>query len=138
MKICPICHSQNGDESYYCTMCGNRLAEEVEPVPYQNPVYQQPVYQQPYVDPYDHTAAFETEDVAKNKLYAIIPYLLSVIGILIALLGAKDSAFVQFHLRQNLKLVIVETILALCAAVLAITIIVPIAASTSAKLCCNK
>lgn len=133
MKICSICHSQNTDESYYCTMCGNRLVDETEPAAYQSPVYQQPiyqqpVYQQPVVDPYDHTAEFKAEDMARHKLYAIFPYLTSVIGIIIALLGAKDSAFVQFHLRQNLKFIIVETLLALCAAVLAITVIVPIAA----------
>ena len=86
------------------------------------------MYQQPVSDPYDHTAEFQAEDVAQHKLYAILPYLTGIIGIIIALLGAKDSPFVQFHLRQNLKFLIVEAILALCAAMLAITIIVPIAA----------
>lgn len=133
MKVCPICHSQNGDESYYCTMCGNRLADEVEPVPYQNPPYQppyqQPVYQQPVYNPYDHTAEYEASDVASNKLYAMVMYLTGIVGILIALLGAKDSAYVQFHLRQNLKFLVTEVLLGLCAAVLAFTIIVPIAAA---------
>lgn len=133
MKTCPICHSQNGDDSYYCTMCGNRLPDETQPAPYQPPVYQnvyqQPAYRQPIYNPYDHTAEFEAQDVAQNKLYAISMYLLSVVGIVIALLGAKDSGFVQFHLRQNLKLLIVEAILALCAGLLAFTIIVPIAAA---------
>ena len=127
MKVCPICHSQVSDESNYCTMCGNRILDGEQPVPYQPPVYQN-VYQQPVYNPYDHTAEFEASDVAQNKLYAILMYLTSVIGIFIALLGAKDSPFVQFHLRQNLKFLIVEAILSLCAALLAITIIVPIAA----------
>ena len=132
MKVCPICHSQVSDESNYCTMCGNRITDDVQPVPYQPPVYQnayqQPVYQQPVYNPYDHTAEFEAADVAQNKIYAMIMYLLSAVGIIIALLGAKDSAYVQFHLRQNLKFLIVETLLTLCAAVLFFTIIVPIAA----------
>lgn len=136
MKVCPICHSQNGDDSYYCTMCGNRLPDDIQPMPYQ-PQAQQTSYQMPYqqpipvYNPYDHTAEFEAQDVAKNKLYAMVMYLLSVVGILIALLGAKDSAYVQFHLRQSLKFVIVETLLGLLAGLLFFTIIVPIAAGVA-------
>ena len=48
--------------------------------------------------------------------------------IAIALLGAKESPYVQFHLKQNLKFCIVELLLSLCAAVLFFTFIVPIAA----------
>lgn len=137
MKICPVCHSQVGDESYYCTMCGNRLPDDLEPMPYQpqnvhspfqqNP-YQQPVYNQSVYNPYDHTVEFDPGDVRENKLYAMLMYLTSVVGIIIALLAAKDSAYVQFHLRQNVKLLIVEMLLALCAVVLMFTFIIPIAA----------
>lgn len=130
MKVCPICHSQVSDESNYCTMCGNRILDDAQNVPYQPPIYQnayqQPVYQQPVYNPYDHTAEFEAGDVAQNKLYAMIMYLLSFIGIIIAMLGAKDSAYVQFHLRQNLKFLVVETLIGLCAVLLMFTIIVPI------------
>ena len=132
MKVCPICHSQVSDESNYCTMCGNRITDDMPSVPYQPPVYQnayqQPVYQQPVFNPYDHTAEFERQDAARNKLYAMVMYLLGFVGIIIALMGAKDSAYVQFHLRQNLKFLVVEALLALIAAVLCFTIIVPIAA----------
>lgn len=135
MKVCPICHSQVSDESNYCTMCGNRLLDDTQPVPYQPPVYQnayqQPVYPQPVYDPYDHTAEFEAADVSRNKLYALAMYLLGVVGMIIALLGAKDSAYVQFHLRQNLKFLIVEALLAICAVLLAITFIIPILAAVA-------
>ena len=130
MRICPICHSQNGDENYYCTMCGNRLPDEPQSAPVQPPIYQQPIPQPiPIYDPYDHTASFDVQDIAANKLYAMVMYLLSVVGIIIALLGAKDSAYVQFHLRQHLKFLLVETMLGLLAALLAVTFIVPIAAA---------
>ena len=129
MRICPICHSQNGDENYYCTMCGNRLPDDPQTMPEQPVMYRQPAPQPfPVYDPYDHTASFDGKDITDHKPYALAMYLLGIIGILIALLGAKDSAYVQFHLRQNLKLLIVETLLGLCAAVFAITVIVPIAA----------
>ncbi|MBQ8236974.1 MAG: zinc ribbon domain-containing protein [Oscillospiraceae bacterium] len=133
MKVCPICHSQVSDESNYCTMCGNRILDDNQAVPYHPPVYQnayqQPVYQQSAYNPYDHTTEFEAADIAQNKLFAIAMYLLSIVGILIALLGAKESAYVQFHLRQNLKFLIVEALLVLCAGLFAITIIVPIVAA---------
>lgn len=127
MKVCPICHSQVSDESNYCTMCGNRILDDAQSIPYQPPVYQN-VYQQPVYNPYDHTAEFEASDIAGNKLFAMVMYLLSFVGIVIALLGAKDSAYVQFHLRQNLKFLVVEALLGLCAAILAFTVIVPIVA----------
>lgn len=139
MKVCPVCHSQVGDGSYYCTMCGNRLPDDLEPMPYQpqnyqNPyqqsTYQQPVYQQPVpaYNPYDHTAEFDAADVKENKLYAMLMYLTGIVGIIIALLAAKESDYVQFHLRQNVKFLVVEMLLALCAVVLMFTVVVPIAA----------
>ena len=134
MRVCPVCHSQVSDESYYCTMCGNRLPDDPQPVqslpqgasnPYQNP-YQQPVYRQPIFNPYDHTAEFDIQDVAQHKLYAMLMYLTGLVGILFALLGARESAYVQFHLRQNLKFVIVELVLGLLAAGTFFTVIIPI------------
>ena len=62
------------------------------------------VTQQPYipVDSADHTAEYDP--------------------------AAKESPFVQFHIRQSLKLAICEILLALIAVVGAITIIAPILA----------
>ena len=80
------------------------------------------------VDPFDRTNEFEEADVHGNKLYAMLVYLLGLIGIAIALLGAKESAYVQFHVKQSLKFCIVELLLGLCVGVLFFTIIVPIAA----------
>ena len=132
MKVCPICHSQVSDESNYCTMCGNRIMDDAQPVPYQPPVYQsayqQPIYQQPVRNPYDHTDEFDVQDIAQNKLYAMVMYLTGVVGIIIAALTALDSGYVMFHLRQNLKFLVVESLLALFAAVLCFTIVVPVAA----------
>lgn len=130
MKICPICHSQVGDESYYCTMCGNRLPEDAETVPNPPQPWQQIPYQPaaPVFNPYDHTAEFDAKDVSENKLYALLMYLSGIVGIFLALLGAKESAYARFHLRQNLKLLVVELLLGLLAAVSFFTVIGPIAA----------
>lgn len=52
-------------------------------------------------------------------------YLLGPIGIIIALLIARDSAYTAFHVRQALKLTICSVVLELMAAVLALFGMIP-------------
>lgn len=144
MKICPKCQNQMDDSAVFCTACG---AQYVSPEP-QNTANQEPhqpnntnnannngavpppvqPYAQPYVpyDPFDHTAEFDKKDIADNKLYAMLIYLLGSTGIIIALLAAKDSPYVKFHLKQGIKFLIVTMILSLIMVVLFWTFIVPI------------
>lgn len=63
----------------------------------------------------DHTSEFRKKDIARNKIYAMLPYLMGVVGVVIALLAAKKSKYVQFHVRQALKLTITSVILAILA-----------------------
>lgn len=93
----------------------------------QQPYPYAPAYVPP--KPWDHTAEYEAKDIAEHKLFAMLPYLFSIFGVIIALLGAKDSEYVAFHVRQALKLAICEALLAIVTAVLAITVIVPIVAA---------
>ena len=135
MSVCPICHSQVPEGSNYCTMCGNRLPDEPQAAPKQSSVYQNYYQPAPTPDPWDHTAEFDAQDIRGNKLYAMLMYLTSILGIAIALLGAKESAYVQFHVKQTLKLFIVEVLLGVIAGLLAFTIIVPIAAAVCIAIC---
>ena len=135
MSICPICHSQVPPESNYCTMCGNRLPDEPDSTPKQSSVYQNYYQPTPVPDPWDHTDKFDANDISEHKLFAMLMYLTSIVGIIFALLGAKDSAYVQFHLKQNLKLLIVEVLLSLVGCLLAFTFIVPIAAGVCGVIC---
>lgn len=96
------------------------------PMPGQGAPYQQ-YAQAPAYDPYDHTAEFSPKDISDNKVYAILVYLLGWIGIVIALLAAKDSPYVSFHLRQGLKFVVVDTLVTIVSVVLFFTFIIPIA-----------
>ena len=118
MKLCPKCNTQLEDNAAFCPNCGTQFIPNAT------------VTQQPYMpaDASDHTAEFDPADIQQNKLYAAICYLFSLLGIIIALLAAKESPFVQFHIRQSLKIGICAVLLALIAVVGAITIIVPIAA----------
>ena len=119
MKNCPFCNNAVNDDSNFCSSCGNRIPEQAQPPVYQAP----PVYAQ---DPFDHTAEFNAKDISDNKAYALIIYLMNIVGVIIALLGAKDSAYVQFHVRQSLKISITEALVGLAMALLCFTIIVPI------------
>lgn len=94
--------------------------------------YQQQPYQQPYVAAYDvndHTAQFDPQDVSDNKIYAMLCYLLSFVGVIIALLAAPRSPYCQFHLRQSVKFLILETVTAIACGLLFWTLIVPFVGS---------
>ncbi|MBQ8031725.1 MAG: zinc-ribbon domain-containing protein, partial [Butyrivibrio sp.] len=74
--------------------------------PYGQAPYQQPQYQQPYVafDPKDHTSEFDPQDIADNKLFAILPYLFSCIAGIIVGIYVKDSEFVKFHIKNSIRI----------------------------------
>ncbi len=86
-------------------------------------MYQQPIYN---YDPTDHTAEMDPKDIMDNKTLAVAAYILSFMGIIIALLAAKDSRFVGFHVRQLLKLHVLIILIYFISLILCWTIIVPI------------
>ena len=102
----------------------------VAPQPqYVQPTYQAPAYTQPVAryNAYDHSDEFDAKDVSDNKPYAMLIYLSSVLGIIVALLASGDSPYLKFHVRQAIKLYVTSALVALLSAVLAWTVIVPIA-----------
>lgn len=118
MAFCSKCGAQIGENQSFCSTCGTPVSgfDNTATVVVKN-------------DPYDHTAGFDPQDISENKVIAMLPYLMGVIGVIAASLIAKgESAYVAFHIRQGLKLSIVSILLSLIAVVLCITIIVPIAA----------
>ena len=130
MKICPNCRNQIQDESVYCPVCGSSIGTAPQFTPQQSPTVtteytasytQPPVYTSapPYVDPFDHTSDFSAADIAENKIYAMAIYLLGPLGIIIALLAAKDSGSIRFHVLQGLKLTVAEILGLLAMAVTA-------------------
>lgn len=80
-------------------------------------------------NPYDHTAEFTVEDVKDNKVFVLVAYLSGIIGIIIALLAAKESPFTKFHIKQILRFTLVEIAAGIVALALCWTFIVPIAAA---------
>ncbi len=118
MKTCPNCRNQILDEAVYCPICGSAMdavpqyqQPHTQPNPPYNPTYTQPPVPAapiPYVDPFDHTKDFDAADISENKVFAMIMYLLGPLGVIIGLLGAGDSKYVAFHVRQVLKLTVAE------------------------------
>lgn len=94
--------------------------------PYYGPGYG---YQPP---PWDHTGEFAPRDVSDNKVLAMVPYLLGTVGLIIALLAMHDSKYVGFHVRQAMKLTLVNVLLVMVALLLCWTFIVPVAAAICA------
>ena len=127
--FCPKCGAELPDGATFCGQCGTSISSNA-------PVNPAPQYDytnaEPIVPPYDHTAEFDPKDISENKVFCMVIYLMGTIGVFIALLASKESAYVKFHLREGLKLSVVALLLGICAAVLCWTIIVPIAAGIAA------
>ncbi len=130
MKTCTNCHAQLPDDAAFCTQCGCQFGD-AQPTQgnVQNP--QQQYAPAPAYDPYDHTSEFDAKDISDNKVFALACYLLDFVGVIIALLASKSSNYTMFHIRQSLKISVVEILVLICTAALCWTIIVPIAAAAA-------
>ncbi len=143
MKVCPKCGAQLDDNVAFCVNCGTALNAQPAPeapaapaapeapaapaVPVA-PVAPQPIPAAPVFDPTDHTAEFDPKDISDNKVVAMIVYLMGPIGIIIAALLSKESPYVGFHVRNELKISVCCILVALVMSLLIWTIIVPIVA----------
>lgn len=116
MKFCAKCGAQCEDSVNNCPSCGTAFS---------NPSPAAPVI---YVDPKDHTGEFDAADIAENKIFAMLCYLFGLIGIIIAGIFAKDSAYVRFHTKWASRIIIISTLCAFMA-------IIPIVGWVAAAVC---
>ncbi len=105
MKFCPNCRISYDDNANVCAKCGEPLM-----------VIPQAEFE---ANPTDHTAQFDPADISDNKVFAMIAYLGSIFGVIIALLAGFRSPYAAFHARQALKIYI-------AAAVSCILMLIPI------------
>lgn len=129
MKNCPTCNNQLEDYQAFCPNCGT--ASNQQQTQYQNqqqaPIYApQGQYNSYNADPNDHTAEFDPKDISENKIIAMMLYLLSYLGIIIALFYKDKSDYVKFHLHNAFKFILTEALLGIAIGLLFWTIIVPI------------
>ncbi len=135
MAFCKNCGAQIPEGGAFCPSCG-------APVGAPQPPQQQPPQPQgvPYPGGYppvqqvpqrkkDFTADFDAQDISENKVVAMAAYILGVLGVIVALLGARDSKYAAFHARQALKLEILSSLLVVVGLFLVWTIAVPAVAA---------
>ncbi len=133
MKTCPKCNTVHNDDAMFCPNCGTSFQGEVNH-PNNSAYNQPPQYGRPaaapVMDPYDHTAEFDINDVKNNKLFALLVYATSILGVVIALIAniSQKSAYLSFHINQALKISITEIIVSVITVFLFWTCIVPVAA----------
>ena len=135
MKHCPVCNAQLDDNASFCGNCGTAFHNQ--DASSQTGAYQSaqsggsqnfsyPPYQPPKRSPYDHTQEFDRQDISDNKVFAMGCYLLSFVGIIVALLASHQSKYAMFHVRQAMKFTVIEALIGLLTATLFWTIIIPI------------
>lgn len=91
----------------YCSKCGTQCDDNAASCPNCEAIFVAPAA----VDASDHTAEFDPKDISDNKVIAMLPYLLGVLGLIVAILMSNTSKYVAFHVRTALKFVVVETLL---------------------------
>ena len=96
MLTCKQCGTQVEDGVMNCTNCG---------APIESPVQQnQPIDLSEKFNELNNTAdttsEYDAQDIEKNKVMALLAYII----FLIPLLAAKDSKFARFHTNQGLLL----------------------------------
>lgn len=146
MKFCPNCSTPLDDNAKFCTTCGAVFepveqaapAQKVKNTSYSGnddipftSLFTPPVQNQSQTPPpvpaapYDHTAEFDAKDISDNKVIAMLLYLMGTVGVLIALLSQNNSPYVAFHLRQALKIMVINALVTLVTAVFCWTYVVP-------------
>ena len=138
MKHCPVCNAQLDDNAMFCGNCGAAFTGQAsgeQPVQpqsapaggsSQNGSFSYPPYQPPKRSPYDHTEEFDHKDISDNKVFAMGCYLLSFLGVIIALLASHKSEYAMFHVRQAMKFIVLDALIGLLTATLFWTFIIPI------------
>lgn len=102
MKFCPNCHQTYDDSANVCGQCGAQLIAIPNNVT---------------ADTTDHTSEFDPRDISDNKIFAVCPYIFSVLGIIIALLASGSSPYTAFHVRQSLKLTVFTVLFSVLAVI---------------------
>ena len=96
MLTCKQCGTQVEDGVMNCTNCGAPIEATVQ----QNQPIDLSEKFNEFNNTADTTSEYDAQDIEKNKVMAVLAYIL----FFIPLLAAKDSKFARFHTNQGLVL----------------------------------
>lgn len=96
MLTCKQCGTQVEDGVMNCTNCGASIEAPVQ----QNQPFDLSEKFNELNNTADTTSEYDAQDIEKNKVMALLAYII----FLIPLLAAKDSKFARFHANQGLVL----------------------------------
>ncbi len=96
MLTCKQCGTQVEDGVMNCTNCGASIES---PVQQNQPIDLSEKFNE-FNNTADTTAEYDAQDIEKNKVMAVLAYIL----FFIPLLAAKDSKFARFHTNQGFVL----------------------------------
>ena len=96
MLTCKQCGTQVEDGVMNCTNCGAPIEA---PVQQNQPIDLSEKFNE-FNNTADTTSEYDAQDIEKNKVMALLAYIL----FFIPLLAAKDSKFARFHTNQGLVL----------------------------------
>ncbi len=96
MLTCKQCGTQIEEGVKHCTNCGAPIEA---PVQQNQPIDLSEKFNE-FNNTADTTSEYDAQDIEKNKVMAVLAYIL----FFIPLLAAKDSKFARFHTNQGLVL----------------------------------
>ncbi len=96
MLTCKQCGTQVEDGVMNCTNCGASIEA---PVQQNQPIDLSEKFNE-FNNTADTTSEYDAQDIEKNKVMALLAYII----FLIPLLAAQDSKFARFHTNQGLVL----------------------------------
>ncbi len=75
---------------------------------------------------WDKTQLFSPDEVKEYRLTAVLIYLLGIFGILLSLMTDKNSGYLKFHIKEELKITTITAFLGITALILFWTFIIPV------------
>lgn len=115
MALCRKCGNQFADNVKFCPACGAPA----------DPPGQQPKAEDPndlsakltaLNDTADTTGEFDPQDIARNKVMAVLAYL--GLLVLVPIFGAKESKFARYHANQGLTLLLASVVWSIVSSIL--------------------
>lgn len=120
MALCRNCGKQFADNVKFCPACG---APADPPVQQQKPEDPNDLSAKLTAlnDTADTTGEFDPQDIAQNKVMAVLSYF--GLLVLIPIFGAKGSKFVRYHANQGLVLLLASIVWSIASSILSSIIV---------------